>query len=125
VDGPYNEVEERDSVVVLTRTERSYESVEAIRVEAAALARRYPPAARRERVVLRDLRRARGETDPVLEAERTRRHAELFAGWRHVVVLVATEVGRLHVRRVLEEMGVEGECFTDALAAREAARAAR
>jgi len=114
----FNAIREERGIVVLERTERRYETPAQIEAEVARIAGLYPPARRDELVLVRDLRRVAGETDATLEAVRVKQNERLVGGWRHVVVLVDSEVGRLHVQRVLREMNVQGgECFVDAAAA--------
>ena len=98
-------------------------TVEEIVDEARQLVTLFPPHVRGDKVLLRDLRDVKGNANPTLDEARNRHNGEFFRGWRYIVALLQTEVGRLHATRAFQAMGVEHECFTDeaqALAAAEA-----
>lgn len=107
----------------MRRNSTSYSTVEEIAEEAEQLIALYPPNGRGNKVLLRDLRDVKGNANPTLDEARNRHNGEFFRGWRYIVALLQTEVGRLHAMRAFQAMGVEHGCFTDeaqALAAAEA-----
>lgn len=107
----------------MRRSAASYSSVEEIAGEARRLTTLFPASGRGSKVLVRDLRDVMGNSNPTLDEARNRYNGEFFRGWRYVVALLKTEVGRLHAIRAFEAMGVECTCYTDEAEALAAANA--
>ncbi|MFK8001694.1 MAG: hypothetical protein AB8H86_19020 [Polyangiales bacterium] len=119
----FNTLDERGDLVIMRRSAASYSTVEEIASEAKRLTDLFPSSVRGHKVLVRDLRDVMGNSNPTLDEARNRHNGAFFRGWRYVVALLKTEVGRLHAIRAFQAMGVECTCYTDeaeALAAAEA-----
>lgn len=68
---------------------------------------------RSQYVLLQDMRAARGRNDPAFEQAITHERAGVSAEFRKIALIVSTNVGRMHVQRHMQEMGLPARVFLD------------
>ena len=95
----FNTIEEQGALIIMRRTATAYDHVQQVVDEAERLVALFPADGRGSRVILRDLRAVRGNGDPAIDSARNEYNGQFFRGWRHVIALLETEVGRLHAQR--------------------------
>ena len=93
------EVEPARRLVRLRRSSASYQDLSTLRESLDTLNLQLKNVERAEYAMLQDLRDARGRNDEQFETVMTRERKRMHDGFRKVAIVVATQVGRLHVQR--------------------------
>ncbi|HKP61372.1 MAG TPA: hypothetical protein VJV78_31805 [Polyangiales bacterium] len=94
------EIHDDTKLVRQKRTAKQYESVAVLQSSTRQLVERMRGVSRGEYCLLHDIRSARGRAEPDFEAAIVREVASMSDGFKRLAVLVATQVGRLQVKRL-------------------------
>lgn len=96
-----------DGVVLLTRTEEAFGSLEEIDLAHAELDRALAALPRARLAIVVDLRRARSRNDPSFERAMAPHRQRMFEGFARRAIVVKSAVGRLNVQRHARHDGHE------------------
>lgn len=121
----YEVVHRPDGVVLVSRTDRLFETVDEIERAHVEMQRVLAALPRQKLGLVVDLRRARARNDPEFEQAMAKHRKRIFEGFARQAVIVASAVGRLHVQRHARQDGNDGmQVFLDAPSALAFARGA-
>ena len=96
-----------------TRSARMYADVPSLITSLRATLDQTQHLDRSQYVLLQDMRAARGRNDPEFEQAITRERAGMSAEFRRLALIVSTNVGRMHVQRHMQQMGLPARVFLD------------
>lgn len=107
------EIDAEHGLVRHTRSARMYDDVPSLITSLRAMLDQTQHLDRSQYVLLQDMRAARGRNDPEFEQVITQERAGMSAEFRKLALVVSTNVGRMHVQRHMQQMGLQARVFLD------------
>lgn len=106
-------VDSKGPLVRHVRSEVPFPSIEVLEKVVADVIRKYDEIGRGQRVLLVDLRAARGRNDSEFEDRMMKLRSRLYGGFLRVGILVKSSVGALQINRMVNEDGIPRMVMTD------------
>lgn len=112
-ESPYHRVERRDGHLRMTRSAEPYADLGVLEREYQTLIAALSAYRDHDLGLLVDLREAKGRNDPEFEETLGRWRRKSLEGHRPLVILVRSQLGRMHVERHMKDDGLDAVVVTD------------